>query len=55
MTDAFAPVRSTASCTVLNTGMPSTLVPPLPGRHAGNNLGAVGNGLLGVKHRLRGR
>ena len=29
--DAVAPVASTASFTVLNTGMPSTSVPPLPG------------------------
>ena len=31
MTDAFAPVFSTASATVLNTGQPSCVVPPLPG------------------------
>ena len=31
ITEAFAPVLSTASCTVLNTGQPSCVVPPLPG------------------------
>ena len=31
MTDAFAPVSRTASATVLNTGQPSCVVPPLPG------------------------
>ncbi len=31
ITDAFAPVASTQSATVLNTGHPSCLVPPLPG------------------------
>ena len=29
--DALAPVASTASFTVLNTGIPSTSLPPLPG------------------------
>src|SRR5574337_658365 len=31
MTDASAPVLSTASCTVLKIGQPSWVVPPLPG------------------------
>jgi hypothetical protein len=31
ITDAFAPVSLTASATVLNTGQPSCVVPPLPG------------------------
>ncbi len=31
ITDAFAPVAFTASSTVLNTGQPSWVVPPLPG------------------------
>ena len=31
ITDALAPVFSTASATVLNTGQPSCVVPPLPG------------------------
>ena len=31
MTEAFAPVSRTASATVLNTGHPSCVVPPLPG------------------------
>ena len=31
MNDAVAPVAATASATELNTGMPSTSVPPLPG------------------------
>src|SRR6266849_4251155 len=31
MTEAFAPASFTASATVLNTGMPSCVVPPLPG------------------------
>ena len=31
ITDAFAPVSFTASATVLNTGQPSCVVPPLPG------------------------
>src|SRR5208282_2055364 len=31
ITDASAPVLSTASCTVLKTGQPSCVVPPLPG------------------------
>ena len=31
MTEAFAPVSFTASATVLNTAIPSCLVPPLPG------------------------
>src|SRR5581483_4846876 len=31
MTDAFAPVFSTASCTVLKIGQPSCVVPPFPG------------------------
>ena len=31
MTVAFAPVLSTASCTVLKIGQPSWVVPPLPG------------------------
>src|SRR6202171_101524 len=31
ITVAFAPVFSTASATVLNTGQPSCVVPPLPG------------------------
>ena len=31
ITVAFAPVFSTASATVLNTGQPSWVVPPLPG------------------------
>ena len=31
MTDVFAPVAFTASATVLNTGHPSCVVPPLPG------------------------
>ena len=29
--DAFAPVAFTAACTESKTGMPSTVVPPLPG------------------------
>ena len=31
MTDAFAPVSFTASCTVSKIGQPSCVVPPLPG------------------------
>src|SRR5882762_7013032 len=31
ITDTFAPVSFTASSTVLNTGQPSCVVPPLPG------------------------
>jgi hypothetical protein len=31
MTVALAPVSRTASCTLLNTGQPSWVVPPLPG------------------------
>ena len=31
ITDALAPVSFTASSTVLNTGQPSCVVPPLPG------------------------
>ena len=31
ITVAFAPVLSTASCTVLKIGQPSCVVPPLPG------------------------
>ena len=31
ITVAFAPVSRTASATVLNTGQPSCVVPPLPG------------------------
>src|ERR671916_2844999 len=31
MTDAFAPASLTASSTVLKTGTPSCVVPPLPG------------------------
>src|SRR5688500_18547922 len=31
ITDAFAPVSRTASCTLLKTGQPSCVVPPLPG------------------------
>src|SRR5438876_6569436 len=31
ITDALAPVAFTASCTVLKTGQPSCVVPPLPG------------------------
>ena len=31
ITEAFAPVSLTASATVLNTGQPSWVVPPLPG------------------------
>ena len=31
MTVALAPVSRTASATVLNTGQPSCVVPPLPG------------------------
>ncbi len=31
ITVAFAPVSRTASATVLNTGQPSWVVPPLPG------------------------
>ncbi len=31
ITDTLAPVFSTASCTVSNTGQPSWIVPPLPG------------------------
>ena len=31
ITDALAPVARTASLTVLNTGQPSCVVPPLPG------------------------
>ena len=31
MTEALAPVSRTASATVLNTGQPSCVVPPLPG------------------------
>ncbi len=31
ITDALAPVSRTASATVLNTGQPSCVVPPLPG------------------------
>ena len=31
ITDVFAPVSFTASATVLNTGHPSCVVPPLPG------------------------
>src|SRR5919199_2607797 len=31
MTEAFAPASFTASATVLKTGMPSCVVPPLPG------------------------
>src|SRR6185503_6913216 len=31
ITDALAPVSFTASCTVLKTGQPSCVVPPLPG------------------------
>ncbi len=30
-TEAFAPVLSTACCTVSKSGKPSTVVPPLPG------------------------
>ena len=36
-----APVFFTASATVSNTGMPSTLWPPLPGRDAAHDLRAV--------------
>ncbi len=31
ITDALAPVSFTASATVLKTGQPSCVVPPLPG------------------------
>ena len=31
ITEAFAPVSRTASCTLLKTGQPSWVVPPLPG------------------------
>ncbi len=31
ITDAFAPVSRTASCTLLKIGQPSWVVPPLPG------------------------
>ena len=31
MTVALAPVSRTASCTLLKTGQPSCVVPPLPG------------------------
>jgi len=31
ITEALAPVACTASATVLNTGQPSCVVPPLPG------------------------
>ena len=37
ITDALAPVSRTASATVLNTGQPSCVVPPLPGRHAADD------------------
>ena len=55
ITDAFAPVSRTASATVLNTGQPSCVVPPLPGVTPPTTVGAVGGGLLGVKRALRGR
>ena len=41
-----------ASATVLNTGQPSCVVPALARRHAADDVGAVGRGLLGVERAL---
>ena len=45
---AVAPVFSTASLTVLKTGT-LLVLPPLPGRYAADDVGAVGDHLLGVE------
>ena len=52
ITEAFAPVSFTASCTVLKIGHPSWVVPPFPGRDTADDGRAVGRGLLGVKGAL---
>ena len=41
MSAESAPASRTASATVFHTGKPSWIVPPLPGRHAADDLGPV--------------
>lgn len=51
--EAVAPPAFTASFTVLKTGIPSTLAPPLPRGHPAHDLGSILPTSLGVK-RSRG-
>ena len=57
ITEQLAPVASTAILAVSKTGtLPSsTHSPPLPGRHAGDDLRAVLQHLLGVEHPFAAR
>ena len=52
---ASAPASLTASLTVLNTGRSRCRLPPLPGRDAAHEVGAVRGHLLAVKRALVAR
>ena len=52
ITDAFAPVSRTASATVLKTGQPSCVVPPLPGVTPPTTFVPYAAALLGVERAL---